>query len=154
LLLILLFGSACQKDTSITALGTLERDRILLKTTANEIIVEALATEGQQLLKDTIILRLDDARQKATLAKAQAQLSIAQSQFELLQSGARIEDIDVARSKVNGAKAVLVAASKEYNRNKQLRQQGLIYQSVVDQSLSARDSAQANHQTKIEQLLA
>lgn len=154
LLALLMFMTACQKDTSVTALGTLERDRVILKTTASEIIVEEPISEGQLVKKGTIILRLDDSRQKAILAKAQAQVVIASAQFDKLRNGARVEDIDVAKSKVNGANAVLVAAIKDYDRNKKLKQKGLIPQGTLDHSIAKRDSAQANHITMTEQLLA
>jgi HlyD family secretion protein len=151
---ILIFLTACQKDNSATALGTLERDRVILKTTASEIIVEETVNEGQLVKKGDVILRLDDSRQKAVVAKAQAQVAIASAQFEKLRNGARIEDIDVAKSKVNGANAVLLAANKDYERNKQLKQKGLIPQGTLDQSIASRDSAQANYITTTEQLLA
>ena len=151
---ILIFLSACQKDNSATALGTLERDRVIIKTTANEIIVEEPISEGQLIKKGTVILRLDDNRQKAIVAKAQAQVAIASARYDKLRNGARIEDIDVAKSKVNGANAVLVAALKEYERNKTLKQKGLIPQGTLDQSIAKRDSAQASYNTTTEQLLA
>ena len=151
---LLISLTACQDDNTITALGTLERDRIILKTTANEIIIEEPVAEGQLVKKGTVILRLDDRRQKAVLAKAQAQVAIASAQFEKLRNGARIEDIDVAKSKVNGANAVLVAAIKDFERNKKLKAQDLIPQGTLDQSIASRDTAQANHKTMTEQLLA
>ena len=151
---LIVFLTSCQKDTSVTALGTLERDRVILKATANETIIEEPVAEGQLVSKGDVILRLDNSRQKAILAKAQAQVAIANAQFDKLRNGARIEDIDVAKSKVNGANAVLVAAIKDYDRNKQLKQQGLIPQGTLDQSIANRDSAQANHKTMTEQLLA
>lgn len=151
---LVIFLTSCQKETTMTALGTLERDRVILKSTANEIIVNEPIAEGQQVTKGTVILQLDDSRQKAILAKAQAQLAIVSAQFDKLRNGTRIEDIDVAKSKVNGAQAVLTAAIKAYNRNKTLKKQGLIPQDSLDQSLASKDSAQANHKTATEQLLA
>lgn len=155
LFFIMLFTlSACEKDTNTSALGTLERDRVVLKTTASEVITEEPIAEGKQVKKGEIIIRLDDNRQKALVARAQAQLAIADAQFEKLRNGARIEDIDVAKSKVNGAKAVLVSAQKDYDRNKKLKKQNLIPQGTLDKSLAAKDSAKANFRTVTEQLLA
>jgi len=152
--LIAVTMTACQKQETALALGTLERDRIILKSTANEIITNEPIAEGQQVKKGAIILQLDDNRQKAISAKAQAQLTIASAQFEKLRNGARIEDIDVAKSKVNGSQAILTAAIKTFQRNKTLKSQGLIPQDTLDKSLASKDSAQANHVTATEQLLA
>jgi HlyD family secretion protein len=155
LYIILLFTlTACNKDTPISALGTLERDRVVLKTTASEIITNEPVAEGQTVKAGDVILSLDDNRQKALVARASAQLAIADAQFEKLRNGARIEDIDVAKSKVNGAKAVFLAAQKDYERNKKLKKQGLIPQGTLDQSLANKDSAMANFRTATEQLLA
>lgn len=154
-LFILIFTlQACEKDNSLLALGTLERDRVVLKTTASEIIIEEPTVEGETVNKGDVILRLDDKRQKALLARAAAQLAIAKAQFEKLRNGARVEDIDVARSKVNGAKAVLVSAQKDFERNKKLKKQGLIPQGTLDKSLAVKDSAKANFRSATEQLLA
>jgi len=152
--LLLFTLTACNNDTQVSALGTLERDRVVLKTTASEIITNEPIAEGQMVKEGDVILSLDDNRQKALLARASAQLAIADAQFEKLRNGARIEDIDVAKSKVNGAKAVLVAAQKDYDRNKKLKKQGLIPQGTLDKSLAAKDSAKANFRTATEQLLA
>ena len=154
LVVIILTLNACDSDTPITALGTLERDRVVLKTTASEVITEEPIAEGTQVKKGEIIIRLDDNRQTALVARAQAQLAIADAQFEKLRNGARIEDIDVAKSKVNGAKAVLVSAQKDYDRNKKLKKQGLIPQGTLDKSLAVKDSSKANFRTVSEQLLA
>ena len=153
-LLIFFLGlSACQNNLTSTALGTLERDRVILKTTASEVIVDELVAEGTQVTKGTVILKLSDDRQNAILAKAQAQLAIAVAQFEKLRNGARVEDIDIAKSKVNGSHAILVAAEKAYDRNKTLKNQGLIPQNTLDTSLANKDSAQANYISATEQLL-
>ncbi len=156
--LLLIIGiftlTACEKDTSVSALGTLERDRVVLKTTASEVIVEEPVAEGQMVKQGNVIVQLDESRQNALVARTQAQLAITEAQFEKLRNGARIEDIDVAKSKVNGAKAVLVSAQKDYERNKKLKKQGLIPQGTLDKSLAAKDSAKANFRTTTEQLLA
>ncbi|HFB65091.1 MAG TPA: HlyD family efflux transporter periplasmic adaptor subunit [Aeromonadales bacterium] len=144
--------AGCDKDDSRWALGTLERDRIILKTTASEIIVSEPVAEGQQVKQGTLIVQLDDRRQRAKVARAEAELAKAKALFEKLRHGARIEDIDVARSRVDGAQAVLTAAEKDYRRTRQLLQKGLISQGVLDKALATRDSAAANLKATKEQL--
>lgn len=143
---------SCDKEESRWALGTLERDRIILKTTASEIIVSEPVAEGQQVKKGTLIVQLDDRRQKAKVAKAEAELAKAKALFGKLRHGARIEDIDAARSRVDGAQAVVTAAEKDYRRTKQLLQKGLVSQGVLDKALATRDSAVANLNATREQL--
>ncbi|MGV6852997.1 MAG: HlyD family secretion protein [bacterium] len=154
MLLIMLLAAGCQKSSSVEALGTLERDRVILKSPANEIIMEEPVAEGEMVKQGDVIVRLDERRQKAVVARAEAQVAIANAQFDKLRNGARKEDIDVARSKVSAAKAVLVAAEKDYKRNHSLKKQGLISQESLDRSIANRDTAQTNLRTVTEQLLA
>ncbi len=143
---------SCSNDTPRWALGTLERDRILLKTTASEIIVAEPVAEGQQVKQGTLIVQLDDRRQQAKVARAEAELAKANAFFEKLRQGARIEDIDAARSRVEGAQAVVTAAVKDYQRTRQLLQKGLVSQGVLDKALANRDSAVAKLKASQEQL--
>lgn len=49
----------------------------------------------------------------------------AAARWEELRNGARIEDIDAAKARVNGVQAELTAAEKNYTRAVELRHQNL-----------------------------
>lgn len=135
--------TACDRDEHSQALGTLERDRIVLKATANEIIVAQNVTEGSQVAVGTVLVQLDDRRQRAVVAIAEAELAKATAQMDELRNGARKEDIAGASARVTGARASLVEAEASFERAKQLLQQKLAAQATVDSALAARDSAEA-----------
>ena len=122
--------SACDRNNVTEALGTLERERIILKATANEIIVAQPVAEGTQVKKGTLIVQLDDRKQQAKVAHAQAEVAKAAAFLEELRSGAREEDVDAARARVSGARAALTIAEKNYQRARQLLQQKLISQDL------------------------
>lgn len=146
--------SGCGDDQSQTALGTLERDRIVLKATANEIIVAEPVLEGTEVAKGTLLVQLDDRRQKARVAAAQAEVSRAAAMWEQLRSGARIEDIDAAKARVNGAQATLTVAEKNLARTAELRRQNLASQAELDKTQASRDEAEAALETASKNLLA
>ena len=57
-LAIALTLAACSEQSARQALGTLERDRIVLKATANEIIVEQPVPEGTAVAAGTLLVHL------------------------------------------------------------------------------------------------
>ena len=65
---LVLFG--CADESANQALGTLERDRVILKATANEIILQQPVAEGTMVAAGTLLVQLDDARQPTVLVSA------------------------------------------------------------------------------------
>ncbi len=151
---ILFFLSSCGDSSTDIALGTLERDRIVHKATANEVIVSAPATEGSQVKAGDLLVQLDTQRQEAKLALAQAEVSRAQASLEQLRNGARKEDVDAARARVHGAQANLDLAEKNYLRSKQLFEQKLSNQADLDRALGEREAAEASAEEATKALLS
>jgi HlyD family secretion protein len=151
--LTLLILAGCANETGNEALGTLERDRIILKATADEIILEEPVPEGTMVAAGTLLVQLDDSRQRAVVARAQAEEERAKARLEELRNGARPEDIAAASARVAGARATQVEARASYARAKQLLQQKLAAQADLDKAQATRDAAEAALQSAQEQLL-
>ncbi len=149
----LLALGACSADQGNLALGTLERDRIILRATAAEIITAQPVAEGTQVTAGTLLVKLDDRQQIATVAQARAEVSRAKAVLEELRNGARPEEIASASAKVSGARAALVQASAQHTRSVSLVKQKLAAQAELDRSLANRDEAEANLQAAQEELL-
>lgn len=144
---------ACGDQNADQALGTLERDRVILKATDNEIITAQPVPEGRQVKEGELLVQLDDTRQKAIVAGARAEVSRASAQLEELRNGARPEDIAAASARVAGAKAALVEARASYERSVSLVEQKLAAQAQLDRALAIRDEAEANLESAEEELL-
>ena len=149
----LLLTAGCTSDTLEEALGTLERDRIVLKATANEIIIAEPVPEGTLVAAGTLLVQLDDSRAQAQVAKAKAEVARAQAMLEELRNGARPEDIAAAGARVNGARAQVVESEASFVRAKQLLEQKLTAQATLDRALANRDAAEAALESAIEELL-
>jgi HlyD family secretion protein len=145
--------AACAEHSGDEALGTLERERIVLKATADEIILAQPVPEGTQVKAGTLLVQLDDTRQQAVVARARAELAQASAQREEARNGARAEDIAAASARVSGARATLVEATANHQRVQRLLQQKLAAQATLDTAVAARDAAQAALQSAQEQLL-
>ncbi len=145
--------SACDNSYEHVALGTLERDRIAHTATVNEVVVALPVTQGSEVTKGTILVRLDDTQQRAQVTKAQAEVAQAEANLDKLRSGARKEEIADARAKVAGARAKLVESEANYERAKDLAKRDLASKAILDQSIASRDASVANLKSSQEQLL-
>ncbi len=153
LLVIALQLTACSEQNTNLALGTLERDRVVLKATAAEIITQLPIAEGSEVKAGDLLVQLDNRRQQALVAKAEANLASAQANLNKLQNGARPEDIAAARSQVKGAEAQLIEAQKTFARAETLVSKKLAGAAELDSARAKRDSAQANLDKSHENLL-
>ena len=145
--------AGCTGDRVSEALGTLERDRIVLKATADEIILEQPIPEGTVVAKGTLLVQLDDRRQSALVARARADVAQAAARLEELRNGARPEDIAAARARVDGAKASLLESESSYKRAVSLVERKLAAQAALDSALANRDAAEANLESANEEWL-
>ena len=152
-ILTLLLLTGCGKDGGEQALGTLERDRIVLKATANEIILEEPVAEGTAVTAGTLLVQLDDRRQQAIVARARAEVARSSASLEELRNGARPEEIAAASARVNGARAEVIESQASYQRAKQLLKQQLASQASLDRALANRDAAEAALESAEEELL-
>jgi HlyD family secretion protein len=148
---LFLFG--CTADTANQALGTLERDRVIHKATANEIIVAQPVPEGTSVSAGSLLVQLDDRRQKAVVAKATAEVARANARLEELRNGAREEDVADATARVAGAQAALLEAKANYVRAEELVVQKMTAQAALDSALAGRDGAEASLESAREKLL-
>lgn len=153
LLLTATLLTACGNTGDDEALGTLERDRIVLKATANEIIVSEPVPEGTMVEAGTVLVQLDDKKQQVLVARAEAEVARARARLEELRNGARPEEIAAANARVQGARAEVVEAQASYTRALELRKQKLAAQAALDRALAKRDAAEAALESAREDLL-
>jgi HlyD family secretion protein len=152
-MLIVFYLTACDGPLQKVALGTLERDRIALTATSNEVIIDLPVASGSFVTKGIVLVRLDDTLQKALRDKAQADVAQAQANLEKLRRGARREEVASARAKVVGAKSALAESQSNYERVLSLIKQKLVSHTELDKAQAARDANEASLQSAQEALL-
>ena len=109
--------------------------------------------EGTVVAAGTLLVQLDDSRQKALVAGSRAEVARAEARLDELRNGARPEEIAAASARVDGARAALVEAESNYERAVSLVQQRLAAQAELDRTLALRDEAEANLDSASEELL-
>lgn len=149
--LSLLLLCSCQ-PTPPQALGTLERDRITLTATANEIITALPIKEGQQLNQGDVLVVLSDARQQAMVARAQAEYAKAEAFLLKLTNGERPEDIASANANVQRAQSAYSEAAKNFKRIDQLVADKVISVADRDTAIARRDELAADLSAATENL--
>ncbi|HWV16256.1 MAG TPA: hypothetical protein VN030_12565 [Cellvibrio sp.] len=133
----------CGDSDKKQAWGTLERDRIVLKATASEIITAQPIREGTSVKQGELLVQLDDTQAKASLARAEAALASAKALQSKLHNGARSEDIAATRAQLDQAEAQWQQAETTLKRITTLTRQKLAGQADYDSAKTLRDSAQA-----------
>lgn len=112
--------------TRLSAPNSLEGTRI------EEVRVEA----GDKVAAGQVVATLTTRKSRAAaLLKAQTQVQIAQAQLARVEAGAKTSDINAQSAAIERLQAEVVNAQTEYERNRDLFEQGAI-------SASARDSKQ------------
>lgn len=130
------FIAGCTPSEKDVALGTLERDRIVLPATAAEIVVERPVEEGSKVSVGQLLVQLDSRQQQLAVQAMEAELAQRQAMLTQLRNGPRPEDIVAAEARVESSRAVL-----RENRLQHERIQDLVEKRVA--SLSELDSIKA-----------
>lgn len=144
--------AGCGDPAAGTALGTLERDRVIHTATMAEVVMELPIAPGSEVQKGQLLVQLDDTLQQAQVAHARAEVSRAEAELRKLRNGARPEEVASARARVSGARAALQDAESSYRRAQELVQRKLESQARLDHALANRNVAQANLESALEAL--
>lgn len=157
LYLVLLLITACSSEESNLALGTLERDRIVLTATANEIVTRLPVEEGASVEAGQLLVQLDPTKQALVIDNLQAELKAHETVLQRLRNGPRAEEIRAARAHVAFAEARLTESRQQLTRIEQLVQQNASAPSELDTAVATTASNEANLQdanAQLELLLA
>lgn len=145
LLVLIAYGSfrlfkVAPDNAERLALGTLERDRVTLSATANEIITSQPIKEGSEVKAGDILVKLDTTLQEAAVAKVEAEIAQLEAVLLKLRNGSRSEEIRSATARVDSAKSLLLESERELRRITLLANQQMVARVQADTLESQRDS--------------
>ena len=149
-LLALATALGCAESGEFRMVGTLERDRIELIAEAREPIVEIAVREGDLVAAGQLVVRLDDRRIQAQVARAESVRRRAAARLAELTRGPRAEQIAEARARLAAAESSVTTARLEFERVERLVERDI--ESVerrdslrgrYDEALARREEAQA-----------
>ncbi|GAA6133678.1 HlyD family efflux transporter periplasmic adaptor subunit [Oceaniserpentilla sp. 4NH20-0058] len=150
ILILLLIG--CSPKQVEQAYGVLERDRVVLTATANEIITSLPVARGSHVKEGQVLVQLGTLQQNAKLARAKAESAKAEAFLLKLVNGERREDIAFAQAQLRHAQVNLIESKKKYQRVLGLIEESLTSYAQKDTAQAQRDAAQADYHSSKEKL--
>lgn len=128
-----------EQDNARLALGTLERDRVTLSATAPEIIISQPVAEGSAVSKGILLVQLDDALQKASVQKTEADIAQQEANLAKLRNGVRTEEIAAAAARVDSARSTLLESERDFARIEDVVARKLAAQAELETAETRRD---------------
>lgn len=123
---------ACQPAVKPVALGTLERERIVLRAPVTELISAIKVSKGQSVLAGQLLLQLDSQSQLLKVSQQQAEVRRWQALLAEQRNGSRPEQLAGAEAEVRRLTAAVLLARQQLKRQQQLRGRGLSSQAELD----------------------
>lgn len=130
-------------DGPLTLYGNVDIRQAELGFRVSGRLVEMKLEEGEAVTEGQVLARLDDRPFQDSVAAAKASVAARQADLDRLVAGPRAAEIAQARATVAEREADLANARLAFDRAQELRQKGNAPQSTLDQTLAARDMAQA-----------
>ena len=138
--------AGCADDAVAPLQGYVEGTYVYIAPDAAGRIVARPAAAGATVAAGDVLVRLDDADERAAVAGAEARLAQAEAQLANLRSGRRPVEINVIEARLSEARANFALAEEEYHRQLILREKGVVSQAAVDNAKARRDAAEASVQ--------
>ncbi len=136
--------AACDQSTMSPGWsGYLEGDFLYVSSPLGGSITRIAVSEGQQVVMGDALFAMDDQAERAALAQAQAQLSVARAQLQNTEKGRRPAELQVTRAQVAQASAQADQARSALARQRALIKQGFASAATLDASEAAARQADA-----------
>jgi multidrug resistance efflux pump len=140
-----LAAPAAQQPGLLSASGILEARTLAVSSDLGGRVTVVQVAEGDAVTAGQSLLILDDSLLRPPLAQVEAAVAAAQAQLDLLQAGARPEEITLAQARLAQAEAVAAAAHQAWKDARLLRDnlQELDVQIIEAETALAKASHQA-----------
>jgi HlyD family secretion protein len=102
--------------TELELYGNIDLRQVELPFNASERVAAVLVQEGDHVIREQVLARLDTSRLSPQVAKAEADLAAQQQIVNRLHHGNRPAEIDQARANVDAARADAANARAQYDR--------------------------------------
>jgi HlyD family secretion protein len=146
--MFLLAGCGSNADKNdVSATGTIEATESSIASQVPGRIIKMNYEEGSLVKKGDTLAEVDHRMIQQQVNQAQASLTMAKQQYDLLIKGARSEDLRVAEEGVNQAKANFDLAKLSIDRTRKLFSDHSVSQSQMDAAQAQYDVASAQMQS-------
>lgn len=139
-------------DYLVAAPGRVEpaSEEIRIGVPITAVLKRVAVHEGDRVSRGQLLAELDNADYAAALAKADADLKLAQAEFDRVVNGALPAARAAALANVQEMEAVEKNAAATLERRRSLRAHGAVSQESFDEAQRAYDVAQQQHKAALE----
>ena len=131
----------------VEAIGTLHpHDEVTVSTEVDGILRDLKVDEGTKVSKDMLLAVIDDTDYNHEVKRAEGVLEASQSRLQQLLTGARPQEVQLAKAEVDQTLADMEKRKADMERAKKLVQDKYISAQEWDSSRTAYDVAVATHQ--------
>lgn len=132
-----------QQDKTLTLYGNVDIRTVNMSFRVGGRLASLTVDEGETITAGQTLGELDKAPYKNALFQAQAGVSVAQAQYDLMQAGYRDEEVAQAAAAVKQAQAAYDYAQNFYNRQQGLWKSRTVSANDLENARSSRDQALA-----------
>ena len=145
--LIMLTGCSDKHKGMLDASGTLESVDVNVGAKVPGQIVRLLVDQGSRVRAGDTLAVLDQSTLRMQWDQASAGVDLARAQYQMLQNGARAEDISSSEESLRQTESTLKNATDDYQRMKALIASHSVTQKQFDDAESRYAVAQAQYNT-------
>jgi HlyD family secretion protein len=113
-------------------------------------VIALAVEEGQQVRKDDLLARLDNAELASIVSQNRAMLQEAISRLAELKAGSRPQEVEQAKANLRAQEAELARVKKDYDRAEILHKNGAISTAQFDAAKSAYEARSAQQRSAVE----
>ncbi len=147
--LLLIFLISCsdnRKSPTFETSGTVEAREIILSSEVNGKVISVNFDEGSKVDSGFVLCQIDTELVYQRYLEAKSQAEALFSQYQLLLKGARTEEIEAMEEVVNRAKVNFENAQKQFERVKNLYDEGVATQEQFDNAKTLFETSKTQYE--------
>ncbi len=140
-------GKVIYRDVvdSVRTVGNLQAEqRVTLASEINGTLIKVPVREGQRVRAGSVLAVVDPSEYELEVERLQAELQIAQQEYQKALEGLRPEEQERLEAQVKADESALNLATKEFQRTEKLVAEGVLAVSLLDE---AQDKIQRAQET-------
>lgn len=141
---------ACGGNNGNLFSGSIEIDEVRISARVSGEVEELSVNQGDRVQTGQIIVRIDETEYRLALQQSEAALAMAEANMETLIQGVRQQDIHMASSRMEAARAVMDQTATDLVRAKELAEAGALSEQRLQAAETAAIQAEAQYSSTVQ----
>jgi len=127
-------------------------EEVLLTPRVQEVVTEVLVSVGDSVERGETLIKMDSRSSEISVIQAEASLKSTKANLQQALNGPRKEELARLQAQVTQAESELKLRKENYERQKQLFEEGYLSQEEIDQANNQLIAAQSGYQSALKNL--